>query len=367
MKPTSIVYKYLSKNFFLSLISVLFAVMGIILLFDTIELLRRSSTKDVPFTQVIEMGILKLPQMINMILPFAVMLGAMVCFWRLSKSNELVIVRSAGVSVWQFLLPVLSVAFLVGLVNITIVNPISAQMFKTYERMEEEFSLSDNSFLKISGNGLWLRESKGNGISAIVHSRTVRQDSMSLVMTDITIMEVTDGETVARRLEAQKAILKDNIFHLEKIWVITPGKSNIYEEKIEYNTNLTIGKIQEKFASPETLSFWDLPGFIKFFEASGFSANKHIVHWLTLMFSPFMLCSMVLVAAIFTLSPNLRQGKILFKIVGGVASGFIIYFLSRLVYTLGQSNTIPPIMAVWTPILVPSFISISVLLHLEDG
>ena len=85
-------------------------------------------------------------------------------------------------------------------------------------------------------------------------------------MTDITIMEVTDGETVARRLEAQKAILKDNIFHLEKIWVITPGKSNIYEEKIEYNTNLTIGKIQEKFASPETLSFWDLPGFIKFFE-----------------------------------------------------------------------------------------------------
>ena len=125
MKPTSIVYKYLSKNFFLSLISVLFAVMGIILLFDTIELLRRSSTKDVPFTQVIEMGILKLPQMINMILPFAVMLGAMVCFWRLSKSNELVIVRSAGVSVWQFLLPVLSVAFLVGLVNITIVNPIS--------------------------------------------------------------------------------------------------------------------------------------------------------------------------------------------------------------------------------------------------
>lgn len=42
-----------------------------------------------------------------MVFPFVMMIAAMITFWRLSKSNEFVIIRAAGVSIWGFLTPVL--------------------------------------------------------------------------------------------------------------------------------------------------------------------------------------------------------------------------------------------------------------------
>ena len=47
----------------------------------------------------------------------------MLAFWRLTRHNELVIVRTAGVSVWQFLMPAALVALLIGIVAVTIFNP----------------------------------------------------------------------------------------------------------------------------------------------------------------------------------------------------------------------------------------------------
>ena len=88
---------------------------------------------------------------------------------------------------------------------------------------------------------------------------------------------------------------------------------------------------------------------------------------MTLLVSPFLLCAMVLVAAVFSLRPNNRRGGIMFLIVGGISTGFVVYFLSQLVYAFGINGYIPVAMAVWTPALIVSMISVSVLLHLEDG
>ena len=81
-------------------------ILGVILLFDVIELIRRAAGRtELDFWLLLGMALLKLPQMMHTILPFAVMIGAMVCFWRLTRTHELVVVRSAGISAWQFLAP----------------------------------------------------------------------------------------------------------------------------------------------------------------------------------------------------------------------------------------------------------------------
>jgi len=83
--------------------------------------------------------------------------------------------------------------------------------------------------------------------------------------------------------------------------------------------------------------------------------------------SPFLLCAMVLVAAVFALRPNSRRGGVMFLIVGGITTGFVVYFLSQLVYAFGINGDIPVFMAVVTPTLVIGLIAVSALLHLEDG
>ena len=57
------------------------------------------------FWLLLEMAALKLPHMAQEIMPFAILFGTMMAFWRLTRSNELVVARAAGVSVWQFLTP----------------------------------------------------------------------------------------------------------------------------------------------------------------------------------------------------------------------------------------------------------------------
>ena len=53
--------------------------------------------------------------------------------------------------------------------------------------------------------------------------------------------------------------------------------------------------------------------------------------------------------------------------VSGVAAGFLLYFLSDIVFALGLSAKIPVLLAAWTPAGVSMIFGASMLLHLEDG
>ena len=120
MKPTSILGRYLIKQILINFIAVLLMVTGVILMFEIIELLRRTADRpDVDMIFVMKMAFSKMPRTFEMVFPFIMMIAAMVTFWKVSRSNEFVIIRAAGVSIWGFLTPLLAAVFMVGIINIT--------------------------------------------------------------------------------------------------------------------------------------------------------------------------------------------------------------------------------------------------------
>ena len=136
MNPNSIFGRYLMKKLLFTFLGVLLTALGIIFIFEMIELLRRASyMKDVSFLFLLELGLTKLPESVDMIFPFIMMIAAMMTFWHVSKTNEFVIIRAAGVSIWEFLLPILTATFIIGVINITIFNPIATRMYDKYERL----------------------------------------------------------------------------------------------------------------------------------------------------------------------------------------------------------------------------------------
>ena len=111
MRLSSTLSLYVGRHFISAFLVLLLLFMLLVLLFDTVELLRRSASKPhIDFSMVLEMALLKLPYMCQEIFPFAVLFAGMASFWRLTRSNELVVTRSAGVSAWQFLLPPVTIA-----------------------------------------------------------------------------------------------------------------------------------------------------------------------------------------------------------------------------------------------------------------
>ena len=358
---------YLGRHFIVSFFSLLAVITGLVLLFDTVELMRRSvGAVTVDFSTLFGMAVLKLPHTAEATLPFVALLAMMFVLFRLSRSHELVVIRSAGVSVWQFLAPPLVLTAIFGMLNLTIIDPVAANMYDSYQRMDESLIRGQDTTLNIGENGLWLRESVG-GIATVVYAASVHQDNDTLTLTKVSIFQTDNKETLNRRIEAAAGRLSDGAFWLEKAWDIVPGKPGVFYDALTLPTSITLSKVQDSFAAPETMSFWELPQFIRFSEQAGFSALPHRLYWYSLLASPWLLCAMVLIAAAFNLTANVRLAGWTGRGVAGLSVGFMLYFFSRFLYALGLSVTLPLVLAAWAPAAVASLLGLAYIFHREDG
>ncbi|MCW5772203.1 MAG: LPS export ABC transporter permease LptG [Rhodospirillaceae bacterium] len=366
VRLSTIATAYLVRQFLIAFIGILAVFLAVIFLIDLIELLRRASGKqDATFSVVLGMAIYKLPMTAQKTLPFAVLFGAMYSFWRLNRSSELVALRASGVSVWQFLLPPLGAALLIGVVKITAINPLGAIMTGHYEQLENRFLRMRSNLMAATASGVWLRQIDSSGQS-VIHATSSKVEGKELELQEVMVLLYKGEDEFAGRIDAQSAKLEPGQWRLVNARMAAPDKPVRALPSYTFRTDLTIARIQDSFSSASTVSFWELPRFIRSLEATGFSALSHRLYWHSLLAEPLLYCAMVLIAAIFSLRHTRLRG-VLFAVAGGIATGFLLFFLSDLVLALAHSTRLPPMLAAWAPVLASTMIGLAVLIHVEDG
>ena len=365
---------YIGRQFLVAILLTLLLMIVLIGMIELLELVRRASsaTTTVPFGVVLELMALKLPTSLEKIYPFAFMLGGMIALGRLTRTSELVVTRAAGVSVWQFLMPGIAVSLALGILFVTVVNPIAAMTIARYDRLEGKYISGTASLMSILPSGLWLRQvgEKGivfNGESAdeyIIHATRIDQTDFSLE--NVTIFLFDKAHRFLGRIDAPNAKLAANQWLITDAVLASPTTVPNQVAAYRMPTNLTISQIQDSFASPETFSFWQLPGFIAVLEKAGFSALQHRLHFDSLLALPLLLAGMTMLSAVFSLrSP--RRGRTGALVVIGVVAGFLIYFITNIIYAFGASGSLPISLAAWAPALIVVMFASAALLHLEDG
>lgn len=295
-----------------------------------------------------------------------IMVSTMIAFWRLSKTNEFVIIRASGVSIWGVLTPVLLAVFGIGLFWVAVFNPISAKLYELKETLSYRLSTDNPNAFLFSNKGLWIREGKGNDTVAIINAGSLNLQNDVLWLRDVSIIEVDERTQVKRRIEAFVATLEDGELNLRDVRIYRAGEQAEILNNLKYPTEMNLQRIKDNFVDPEAISFWNLPDTIKFYETSGFSVQRYKMRYLSLIALPFFLMAMVLVAGIFSLKASQRQGGVLLMIVSGIATGFTVYFTSQVVSAFGINSYIPAWFAVWVPAIIVASISISVYLHKEE-
>ena len=361
---------YIARVFVLSLAGMLAGLTGLIALFDFIELLRRSATKpDATFAIVSEIAALRLPWICMQILPFAVLLGGILAFWRLTRSSELIVARASGVSAWQFLAAPLLCAVAIGAFATAAISPLSAAMRARAETMDNVYLRTGGGPLALNGGQLWLRESDAaltpQGV-AILHARAVTLHEGELVARDVSIFRLDANDRLLERVEASQATLAGGQWQIENARTITPGHLPTPPRPLTLDTNMTVQRVQESFAPPDTLSVWALPGFISLLDRSGFSSIRHRLQFQTLLALPLLAGTMTLLAAGFSMRPS-RRGGVAKMIASGVAAGFALFLVSKVAEEFGQSGALPAVLAAWAPAASGLMLSVALLLHLEDG
>ncbi|HEY5962829.1 MAG TPA: LPS export ABC transporter permease LptG [Xanthobacteraceae bacterium] len=361
---TGTLARYFGMKFLTTLIAVLLGVFALVILIDYVEMMRRlSDAPNVSAIKVAQTSLFRVPQITERILPFCTLIGAMSCYLGLSRRLELVVSRAAGMSAWQFIAPALFVALGVGIVATTVYNPIAAVLQEKSKRLEAEISGNNQSGLQATVNGFWITQRSDSGHS-IINAANSREQGV--VLSKVTAFVFDQNNRFVERVDAASGALSAGHWLLDEARVHAPGEPPRELESYRLATNLTTEQVRETFSTPETVPFWQLPYFIDMAERAGLRATGYRLQYDKLLARPFMLAAMVLLAAAFSLR-FVRFGGVQKMVLGGIASGFLLYVMSKLTDDLSNAELIPPIVAAWMPVAIGAMTGFVVLLYQEDG
>ncbi len=356
-------YRYLAKQFLIGVGIVFAAIMFLAYSIDIVDLLNQTAGKHVPSTVVVGMSLLKLPDLGLTLLPFAVLLGGVFSFVRLSRSQELLSIRAAGISAWNLLAPPLTVAVFLGIAVVVALTPISARLLVQYAGLEAKYLRGQASQLAVSRNGLWLRQGDAENQS-VIHALRVADQGVRLE--DTIIFLYGKDDQFGGRIDARSAQLENGAWDLKNAWVSNLDGASTFHADYRLATTLTPSQIQESFASPSTISFWDLPRFIKTAQAAGFSATNYVLYYDSLLALPAMFAAMVFMAVSFSLRLA-RLGGLGRVILYSALAGFGVYFFSDVTKALGQSGILPVALAASAPAVAAILLGMTLVFHQEDG
>ncbi|HWL80166.1 MAG TPA: LPS export ABC transporter permease LptG [Roseomonas sp.] len=360
---------YIARRFAGMVLAMTAALTALVALFDFIELLRRAATRaDAGFLLVASIASLRLPFMIMQILPFAILLGGILAFWRLSRASELVVARAAGISAWSFLLGPVVVAVCLGGLATTAISPLSAAMLSRAERLDATYLRNAAGLSTLAGGRLWLRQAdttlEPGGVA--IMAGVPEAGPQGFVLRDVSLWRLSTDDRPLARVEAPQARLVPGAWTLQDAVTFGANRLPSPPETLRVPTSLTPDRIEESFASPDTLSFWALPDFIKVLESSGFSAMRHRLQFQSLLSLPLLAAAMALLAAGFSMRHS-RRGGVAQMMGAGVASGFMLFLLDKVVEEFGQAGTLPVVLAAWAPSVAGLLLALTLLLYVEDG
>ena len=367
------IQRYILRECISGLILVLGIFVLAIVLVDVVEQSRTVGTRtEITLQQAISLSLMKLPMLIEQTLPFAILVSAMIAYSRLNRRSELPIIRASGISAWRFLTPLILMAVMLGFFTTMVLNPIGAELTARFETERAQL-LREQSGIKVSGSGIWLRQGDTNS-QIVISAKGAAEDG--IVLTDVVLTEEErlyfNGEPTQhfgfkRRIDAEKARLLDGFWQLESVREYLPGgKVPSSREFLSIPTNLDADKLLDKFASPNTIGFWELPGFISQTTQAGLDAQRYSMRWWALTSLPALFTAMALIGALACLRLS-RLGGTPRLVATGAGLAVALFFITQFSSSLGSTGAAPPVIAAWAPSLFALFAALSVIAYKEDG
>jgi lipopolysaccharide export system permease protein len=356
--------RYFGLRFLIAVLIVFAGIFALVALIDYVEMMRRAGDiPNVPAALIAKTSIYRVPQVVERILPFCVLIGGMSCYLNLSRRLELVVARSAGLSAWQFVAPAILVAFVLGVAATTIYNPISAILQERSKRLEVELLTHKSSALSRGGGLFWIGQRTDEG-QAIINAGSSRDQGINL--NGVSVYTFDAEGRFKQRIEARAGLLEPGAWLLRDARVYALGVLPARQLEYRLKTNLTPEQVRESFATPETVPFWELPQYIQIAEHAGLIAAGYRLQFQKLLARPFLLSAMVLLAAAVSLR-FFRFGGIQKMVLSGVAAGFLLYVLSKVTEDLSKAELMHPVAAAWLPVLAGGLTGFIALLYQEDG
>ena len=341
---------YLLKNFIYSFLIVFVLFLLLIFFSDLIEQFRKSANKDVPINIIFRLTFLNAPFLIFSTLPIVIFFSTIFCYLKLIRSSEYIVMGSSGISSMQLTKAPIAIFFLIGLIFVFIINPLSAVFQKEFQELDYRYIKRVDRLTSISKNGIWLMQENKNGLTNIIYAKNIEDDGATLI--NFMLLEYGADNELRGRIDGEEAKLSNEKWLMSKLLLTKKNDGPLYYDYLEYNAFISKEDIKNSLSAPEMMSFLQLGSFIYILEKLGYSANDYKIYFYNILLMPVAILGFVFLAnsIIVDIKQNDKFTKV---IVTSFLLIFVYYFFSNLMNALGSNSKLPPFLSTLiTPLLL---------------
>jgi lipopolysaccharide export system permease protein len=288
-------------------------------------------------------SVMLLPRQAYELFPLVALVGSILGIGALASSNELTVLRAAGVSINRLTLIVMKTGLLIILLMIVMGETLAPYLEK--QAQQQRLSQLALSVSLNSSAGLWARD--GNdfiNINSLVpggHARNIKRyrfDGIELVGVD----------------SARSGYYENNV------WVVGPVvKTQFYKNRVttqrvkeeRWTSTLTPDIVGVAAVIPENLALWELFDFIDYMQENSLASERYETAMWMRLFSPLATGGMILLAMPFVFGP-LRTVTIGQRVMVGSLVGILFYLMTGVFSRLGVLFDIEPVISAGAPILL---------------
>ena len=247
----------------------------LLVLVDYIEMVRKTSgLVGASAIMVAETSLFRVPQLLEKMMPFCILIGAMTCYLDLSRRLELVVARAAGVSAWQFVAPALASAIMLGIAATTAYNPMSANLRELSKRMEAELFGSAPGGGIQDASGFWLNQVNSEGHSII---NAARSEQQGVRLTGLTVFRFDPELQFQERIEAREASLEDGRWVFKSVRRYSLDEPPVDQDNFYLADHPDPGPGPQQFLHPRDCVFLATPELYPVFGEFGICHRRAIV------------------------------------------------------------------------------------------
>lgn len=287
---------------------------------------------------------LTLPSDLYQLFPMAGLLGSLLGLGRLASSNQLVVMRAAGVSKAKITWAVVRAAF-VMMVFVTLVGEFVAPPLFTYANQTKETALGNASGYKAL-KYVWLRQK-----NAFIHIDRV-QDKRHIE--GVTQYGFSKQRRLTQVVYAKHAFLKNGEWHLQHPKITDIGAKRVVTRthasmllQMDFDPRL----VEMSRQHPNETSIVTLFNNIRYRKLHGLNSDQYAFAFWQRIIQPLTTVVMICLAVPFIFG-SLRNVTMGFRITMGILIGFGFYMLNQFFGPISLVYQFPPWLAAMLPTLI---------------
>lgn len=352
--------RYLIKNFSKKFFKISCIFFTLIILLSVLEEISFTKDLKINFLYPYALTLLNAPITLFEIFPFIFLLSAQFFFYELFKKDELNLLKKNGLSNYKIIKILFFLSLVMGIFNVSIFYNIASNLKFYYSEIKNEFT-NDNKYLAmITNNGLWIKDEVNKTI-LIIKSNYIIDGFLS----ETIINEFDQEFNLTKTIQSKKIDIKKKDWIIYNPIITTNNVSNNDEKQIILSTNFNEEKINTLYSNVSTLNFFKLFKLKKDFSLMGYSNDEIMMQILKLITTP-LFCSILTIVSSVIMFNFKKEKSLIFYIIIGILISVLIYYVNFVFLSLGNSGSLSIEVAVFSPIIFFSILSMIGLLNINE-